>query len=139
MREKVNDPMTGLKRMYLYTILGAGVFGLGLLVAPGLIKIILLGWKVTDPIAIGIIASTFLAFALLSVLGLRSPLLFAPILLLQMLYKIIWFLAVFLPLSFRGELSLTAIVVAMIFASYIAGDMLALPFKTLFLDTSEKE
>ena len=134
MQENLSKHHGWLKKMYLYTLIGAGGFGIGLLLAPNLIKVVLLGWGVEDPIAIGIIASTFLAFALLSLLGLRAPLQFAPVLLLQLLYKVIWFIAVFTPMAINGELSLSAIAVAVIFATYIVGDVIALPFKSLFFN-----
>ena len=75
-----------LKLMYIYTIVGAGGFGLGIIVIPNVMRSIF-GWPSQDPIVFGVSGSVYLAFALLSILGLRSPLKFSPILLLQLCYK----------------------------------------------------
>ena len=60
----------------------AGLFGLGIILIPETIKL-KFTWPVEEPVAFGIIGSVYLAFGLLSVLGLRSPLKFVPVLLLQ--------------------------------------------------------
>ena len=78
-----------LKGMYIYTIVGAGGFGLGVIVMPDVMRSIF-GWPTEDPIVFGVTGSVYLAFALLSILGLRSPLKFAPVLLLQLLISILY-------------------------------------------------
>jgi hypothetical protein len=83
--------------MYVYTIIVAGLFGLRIVVVPETIKSSFT-WPVEEPVAFGIIGSVYLAFGLLSILGLRSPLKFVPVLLLQLFYKSIWFIGVALPL-----------------------------------------
>jgi hypothetical protein len=74
--------------MYGYTIFGADVFGLGMIVIPDKI-ISWFGYRTQDPIIFGIAGSVYLAFGILSILGLRSPLKYTPVLLLQLLYKTI--------------------------------------------------
>ncbi len=86
-----------IKGMYIYTIVVAGLFGLGIIVVPETIKSTFT-WPVEEPVAFGIIGSVYLAFGLLSILGLRSPLKFTPVLFLQLCYKSIWFIGVVLPL-----------------------------------------
>ena len=120
-----------LKFMYAYTIAGAGGLALGLLVAPRAIASAL-GWPDQDPVMEGVVGSVYLGFALLSVLGLRAPLNFAPVLLLQLCYKSVWFLGVAVPLSVAGRLPSHALLFMGIFASYIIGDLIALPFPWLF-------
>ena len=71
-------------------------------------------------------------FGLVSVLGLRSPLKFAPILLLQLTYKVIWFIAIVLPLLVAGRLPNFAILMSVLFASFIVGDLIAIPFPYVF-------
>ncbi|MCK7506845.1 MAG: hypothetical protein MZV70_24155 [Desulfobacterales bacterium] len=90
-----------IKGMYIYTIVVAGLFGLGIIVVPEMIKS-KFTWPVEEPVAFGIIGSVYMAFGLLSILGLRSPLKFTPILLLQLCYKTIWFIGVVLPLWATG-------------------------------------
>ncbi len=120
-----------IKFMYLYTILGAGGFGLGILLIPDTM-ISLFRWPDQDPIVFGVTGSVYLAFALVSLLGLRSPLKFLPILFLQLFYKSIWFIGVVIPLINSGEFPLSAILLLVIFATYIIGDLVSIPFLYVF-------
>jgi len=125
-----------LKGMYIYTIL-VGLFGLGMIAMPETIKSIL-GWPVKEPIAFGIIGSVYLSFGLLSMLGLRSPLKFLPVLLLQLCYKLILFIGVLLPLLFTNKFPSFAISMSIIFATYIIGDLIAIPFSYIFTKESNQ-
>ena len=116
-----------LKLMYIYTIVGAGGFGLGIILAPEAIRS-LFGMPSGDPITFGITGSVLLSFGLLAILGLRAPLKFAPLLLLQLSYKVVWFVGVILPLLVAGSFPTYAIPFAVIFATYIVGDLIAIPF-----------
>ena len=120
-----------LKAMYLYTLVGAGGFGLGVVLAPDWMRSVF-SWPQQDPIVFGVTGSVYLAFGLLSVLGLRAPLRFAPLLLLQLSYKVIWMVAVVLPLFLAGTLPRYALLHVVVFASYIVGDLVAIPFADLF-------
>ena len=124
-----------LKFMYIYTIIGAGGFGLGIIVVPEVIKSVF-GWPFEEPIAIGIVGSVYIAFGILSIFGLWSPLKFTPILLLQLCYKSIWFVAVILPLLVAGRLPSYAIFMAIIFTTYIVGGLIAIPFSYVFAKQS---
>lgn len=119
-----------MRFMYLYTILGAGGFGLGIVTRPGVIRETL-GWPGDDPIALGIVGSVYVAFGALSVLGLRDPLKLAPVLLLQLCYKSVWFAGVVIPLLVRGRFPDYGLVTAAVFATYIVGDLIAIPFPYL--------
>jgi len=116
-----------LKFMYIYTAAFAGVCGLGMIVAPDTVRS---AFRLPDqePIAFGIVGSVYLAFGLLSLLGLRAPLKFVPVLLLQLCYKLIWFVGVILPLCVKGQFPLYALPMAIIFATYVIGDLIAIPF-----------
>ena len=118
-----------LKVMYIYTIV-VGILGLGMIFVPELIKSNF-RWPVEEPIAFGIIGSIYLSFGLLSLLGLRSPLKFVPILLLQLCYKVIWFIGVLLPLLFANKFPSFAISMTIIFATFVIGDLIAIPFSCL--------
>ncbi len=103
MNTKNNIKWGWLKFMYLYTIVGAGVFGFGIIAAPDVMRSIF-GWPNSDQIiAFGVTGSVYFSFALLSMLGLRSPLRFTPVLLLQLTYKVVWFIGVILPLLLAGK------------------------------------
>lgn len=131
MPEKNKIHFGRIKFMYLYTIIGAGGFGLGILLIPDKM-ISLFRWPDQDPIVFGITGSVYLAFALVSLFGLRSPLKFSPILLLQLFYKSIWFVGVVIPLISSGKFPLYAILILVIFATYIIGDLISIPFSYIF-------
>jgi len=126
-----------LKGMYIYTAVGAGLFGLGMIVIPEVIKT-MFTWPVKEPIAFGIVGSVYLAFGLSSLLGLRSPLKFVPVLLLQLCYKSIWFIGVVLPLLITAHFPSYAIPTVIIFATYIIGDLIAIPFSYVFAKESNQ-
>jgi hypothetical protein len=119
-----------LRFMYLYTIVGAGGFGLGIVIRPQLVRA-MLRWPGDEPIALGIVGSVYVAFGLLSVFGLRDPLKFAPVLLLQLCYKSVWFVGVVLPLLIEGRFPDYGLFTAAVFATYIVGDLIAIPFRYL--------
>ena len=131
MSGKNNINFARLKFMYLYTIIGAGGFGLGIILIPDTM-ISLFKWPAQDPVVLGITGSVYLAFALLSLFGLRSPLKFSPILLLQLFYKSIWFIGVAIPLISSGKFPMSEIIILVIFATYIIGDMVSIPFSYIF-------
>jgi hypothetical protein len=124
--------------MYWYTIIGAGGFGLGIILIPDTMKSIF-GWPDQDPIIYGITGSVFLAFGLLSILGLRSPLNFVPILLLQLCYKSIWFVGVITPMLISGEYPSHGVLSVVIFATYIIGDLFAIPFSYVFVKQTDRD
>lgn len=126
-----------LKFMYVYTILMAGGYGLVILIAPEVIRSVL-GWPMVEPISYGIVGSVYLAFGILSIFGLWSPLKFTPVLLLQLCYKSILFVAIFLPLLVKGQFPSYAMILAVIFAIFIVGDLVAIPFSYIFTKPSEK-
>ncbi len=118
--------------MYMYTIIGAGAFGLGILAIPDVMRQIF-GWPNSDQItAFGVTGSVYFSFALLSMLALRSPLKFAPLLLLQLTYKVVWFVGVITPLLLTGKFPTYAILFTVIYITYILGDLIAIPFSYLF-------
>ncbi|HPI57148.1 MAG TPA: hypothetical protein PKV94_07155 [Syntrophales bacterium] len=131
MTDEPNVRWDWLKRMYIYTIIAAGGFGLGIIIMPERMKSIF-GWPVQDPLILGICGSVFAAFGLLSILGLRSPLKFAPILLLQLTYKVVWFIGVVFPLLFAGQYPHYGLLHAVIFATFVFVDLIAIPFSYVF-------
>lgn len=135
-----NDPKVRwgwLKVMYIYTIVVAGGFGLGFIVSPNVMRSFF-RWPSQDPIVFGVCGSVYVAFALLSILGLRSPLKFVPMLMLQLTYKAVWFIGVVVPLLVLGQLPLYALLHVVIFASYIVGDLIAIPFSYVFAKEAEQ-
>jgi hypothetical protein len=138
MTKEVNVRWGWLKGMYVSTIVVAGLQGLGLIIMPDVIRS-MSGWPTQDPIVLGICGSVYVAFGFLSILGLRSPLKFAPILLLQLVYKVVWCIGVMLPLLHRGSFPAYGIVYAVIFALFVIGDLIAIPFSYVFAKQSENQ
>lgn len=124
-----------LKGMYIYTILGAGLSGLGMILMPKT-YISSMNLPIQEPINFGILGSVYLAFGLISILGLRSPLKFVPVLLVEITYKTIWFMGVILPLILKGQFPQYALINTIIFATFIIGNAIAIPFKYLFIKQS---
>jgi hypothetical protein len=138
LNKNMNINWKWLKIMYWYTIIGAGGFGLAIVLYPEAVRS-LFRWPTQDPIVYGVTGSVWLAFAVLSLFGLRSPLKFAPILVLQLCYKSIWLIGVVLPLLLSRTFPLYAILHTLIFISYIIGDLIAIPFRSVFskMDTAD--
>jgi hypothetical protein len=120
-----------LRIMYVYTIVIGGLFGLGELVAPARMQS-LLGMPGQDPVVFGLAASVFLAMALAAILGLRAPLKYCPILLVEVVYKVVWLCFVVLPLAVKGCFPAYATVQVVIFVTFIIGDLIAIPFRYVF-------
>ena len=120
-----------LKGMYIYTILGAGLSGLGMILMPKTYAS-MFNLPIQEPINFGILGSVYLAFGLISILGLRSPLKFVPILLAEITYKTIWFVGVIIPLILKGQFPQYALINTIIFATFIIGNAIAIPFKYIF-------
>jgi hypothetical protein len=137
MSKDINVRWGWLKGMYIYTIVGAGGFGLGIIFIPGVMQTVF-GWPNQDPIVFGVTGAVYLSFALLSILGLRSPLKFAPVLLLQLSYKAVWFIGVVLPLLIAGKFPNYGLLPVIIFATYIIGDLIAIPFPYVFARQSDQ-
>ena len=136
--QNVNVRWGWLKIMYWYTIIGAGGFGLGIVVMPNLMRSIF-GLPIQDPIVYGVAGSVWMAFGLLAILGLRSPLKYVPILLMQLCYKSIWFIGVVFPLLATGKFPMHGILFVVVMASFIIGDLIAIPFSYVFskMDTTD--
>lgn len=120
-----------LKIMYIYTVVSAGLLGLGVVLAPDYV-ISMMGWPLQDPVIFGVFGSVYVAFGLVSILGLRSPLKFSPVLFLQLSYKIVWFAGVALPLVLKGQFPVHGYVFTAIFLSFVIGDLIAIPFSYIF-------
>jgi hypothetical protein len=119
-----------LNGMYIYTAVGAGSLGVAMLLAPHLV-VAYLQMPNQDPMVFGVVGSAYVAFAMTSILGLRFPLRFVPVLILQLIYKLVWLVAVFLPTLISGTTAAYAWVFAAIFLSYVIGDFIAIPFRQL--------
>jgi hypothetical protein len=120
-----------IRFMYVFTLVVAGGIGLGIVFMPGLM-IKVFGFPEQDLIILGIVGSTNIAFGVLSIFGLRSPLKFVPVLFMQICYKVVWIVGIFLPLVLKGNMPNHAVMLLLIFLAFIIGDCIAIPFSYLF-------
>ncbi len=125
-----------LKAMYIYTVIGAGGTGLAMILCPRVVQS-LFKFPGQDPIVFGVFGSFLSASGLLAILGIRSPLKFIPLLALQICYKSIWILGVLLPYLVRHDFPFHALMLLVIFVTYIIGDLIAIPFPLLFSKKTE--
>jgi len=131
MKNNVSIRRGWLKVMYMYTLVVSGGMGLGMILFPDTIQSIL-RFPPQDPVMLGACGSIFLALGLISLMGLRSPLKFVPVLLLELVYKPIWLVAVALPLFLEGRFPFYVVTMSAIFITFIVGDLIAIPFSHLF-------
>lgn len=121
-----------LRTMYIANIVIALPLGLGVLLAPEVLRGIL-GVTGSDPVFYGMAAGAVpLGFGLVGLLGLRFPLTLSPVLGLQALYKSLFLIGVTLPLLVIGELPPFAVSLSLLFVLFIVGDLIAVPFSYLF-------
>ncbi len=117
-----------MRFMYGLNVLAAGIPGLVILFGPES----LMSSVTQDRLYFGVLGSVWLAIGLLSVLGLRNPLRFSAIFLVQIVYKSLWFGTVLLPLAVAGELRFDAVPLVVFFALAIAVCLTATPYTYLF-------
>ncbi len=89
--------MTAIKLVYIANIIVAGYIGVTSLFFPKLSSSTIFqnAYPATD--IIRLVGCLWLAIAILSLLGLWRPVLFSPVLLLQLIYKTSWLLVVAIP------------------------------------------
>ncbi|MFO1041978.1 MAG: hypothetical protein U0941_09345 [Planctomycetaceae bacterium] len=85
-----------------------------------------------DRVVFGLVGGFWFAMGIMALLGLRAPLKFLPIFLVQLVYKTSWYLFVFLPLFIVGEFPMHGWATAFINAVWISLDLKAIPFTYLF-------
>ena len=120
-----------LKAMYLYTLIGAGGTGFGMVFFPDFMRSTF-GMPVQDPVVFKLYGSVLLASGLAAIPALRRPLKFVPLLLIQLIYKPIWLAVIAVPMFLKGQFPLYVVLFGVIFLTYIIGDLIAIPFSYLF-------
>ena len=130
MRSSRADVPLSLKILYAYTIAGSGVFGLWMLLAPASFSAAFL-LPAQDPFTFGAFGAVLVGFGFSAAVGLRAPLVFAPIFVVQLAYKTVWLALVFLPHLVRGPIPAYAWLIAAVFVSYVVLDLIAIPFSRL--------
>ena len=120
-----------LRFMFAVNIFVVGGLGLAVLIGcqPALTYF---GFPTEELIFAGYVPSVMVAYAIMGIIGLRFPVKFAPVLLMQATGKIIWFLAIIIPQLATGPLPTFAVLLSAIFIPIIIGDLIAVPWKHLF-------
>lgn len=120
-----------LRFMYVYTAIVAGSVGLATILAPAWVQLIF-GMPAQDPVVFGLNGSIFLALGLIAILGVRAPLKYCPVLLLELVYKLIWLCGIVVPFALRGEFPASSVAQVVIFVTFVVGDLIAIPFRYMF-------
>jgi len=120
--------LKALRFQFWLTIIVTIPLGLFIMLLPNLFQRIA-GIPRQDHTYFGISGAVYMAFGLLSFLGLRNPLKFSPLLLLQFTYKMLWFLLVMGRRAAFGQLPKTWPNQAMMlgYGIFIIGDICAMP------------
>jgi len=120
-----------LRFMYAYTILSGGILGFALLVAPSAM-LPALGVPTEEPFLAGMVYSVWLAEGILSAIGLRYPVKFAPVLLVQLTYKLIWLVTIIIPHMVTEQLPMFAVTMSAVYITFVIGDIIAIPWRHIF-------
>lgn len=92
-----------LKAMYAAAVLGAGAVGLTILLAPVAAERYIFAGSTSVSPYIRILGALWFALGTVAALGFADPLKFAPVLLVQFVYKSVWLLAVAYPVLWAGN------------------------------------
>ena len=129
--DKVSFHPNWLRVMFALNIFLTGGLAIFLIIAPDTAAIVFSS-PAQEPLLSGYASSYMLGIAILSIAGFRSPLKFSPLLFLQAIVKIIWFIGILIPAMAAGHLSTFAIELAAMFIPYIIGDLIVIPYKYIF-------
>lgn len=122
--------VTWMRLMFAANIIGAGVPGLLVTFFPGFAREYLFDGVAQDGLVFGVTGSVWLAVGLISILGLRNPVPFAGIFMVQVVYKTVWITLVGLPAVAAGDERAAFFVV--FFALVTLGFAFAVPWSLLF-------
>lgn len=117
-----------MRFMYGLNVFAAGVPGLLVLFGPESF----MSSVSQDRLYFGVLGSIWLSIGILSVVGLRYPLRFAAIFVVQIVYKVVWLVTVLLPLAVAGGLRFDAVPLVIFFLLAIVICLVATPYYYLF-------
>lgn len=121
-----------MRLVYAYNILGAGVVGAILLLAPGFATRQLFAGTMKPDASTAVLGSIWLAVGALSVLGLFFPAQMSSIFLVQLVYKMVWLLGVALPAVLVGRAGSISLVMTAMFVVWVVVLPFAIPFGRIF-------
>ncbi len=124
--------MLTLHVIYSLNILVAGFVGMTALFFPHFSSQVVFQGTIPPNWAQRIVGCLWLGIAALSLLGLFQPLIYSPVLLLQLLYKGAWLVFIAVPMMLRGELRELPARMTVFFLIWVIGLLLFLPYHYLF-------
>ena len=129
--DKIKVHPNWLRFMFAVNIFVVGSLGLAILIGrqPALTYF---GFPTEELIFAGYTPSVMVAYAIMGIMGMRFPVKFAPVLLMQATGKIVWFLAIIIPQLATGSLPTFAVMLIATFIPLIIGDLIAVPWKHIF-------
>ena len=119
-----------LKIMYLYTAVSTIPFGISILLVPNL-WFLVTDLTPQDQYIFGIVGCVWIAFGISSLIALKHLNEFSPILLMQLLYKVIWLIGVFIPQIFTSGITIISLILMLVFLTYIIPDIFIISWRDL--------
>ena len=114
-----------LRIMQLYTVVGAGAFGLIHMFAPSILETVLDAPENSLMLGDMFVGAVFISFALVGILTFSSPAAYAPVASFQGVYKSVWCIAFIVAVAAGSiDLNLFTSVYFIIMLSYAIGDYL---------------
>lgn len=126
-----------LRVMYVTNIVGAGLPGLAITVAPTWADANI-GGGGQDPVFFGMLGAIWLAIGVLSIVGLRHPVRLSALFAVQVVYKSVWIAAVALPMLARGERLADVVPYAVFFGLVVLAWAAGAPFAWLLARRSAR-
>ncbi len=121
--------LTWMRLMFAANVVGAGIPGLLVTFFPGFARQYLFDGVAQDGLVFGVTGSVWLAVGLISILGLRNPVPFTGVFLVQIVYKTVWITLIGLPAMASGDER--AAFFAWFFALVTVGFAFAVPWSLL--------
>jgi hypothetical protein len=121
-----------LRSIYIANIIVAGTVGWMSLFDPSRASITVFSGTTEPNIPMRIVGSFWLTIALLSGVGLFSPVRFSVVLLVQLIYKSLWLLAVAVPAILAERTDSIPIGMAIFFTIWVIILPFVIPFRALF-------
>lgn len=125
-------PLILLRSIYIANIILAGTVGWMSLFDPSRASITVFSGTTEPNIPMRIVGSFWLTIALLSGVGLFSPVRFSVVLLVQLIYKSLWLLAVAVPAILAERTDSIPIGMAIFFTIWVIILPFVIPFRALF-------
>lgn len=123
--------MLKLKIMFGAAVLGAGVVGVLTLFAPAIAGQYVFAGATEVDLYLRILGALWLALGAVAILGFSNPMRFAPILLVQLVYKTAWLAIAAYPALIAGERSPGLLFLAVMFSVWVLALTVTIPFRAL--------